>query len=342
MYLRTAGQWVHKTYTVVTEEALGRRMGAMGAGFSVQQSDVAANAPDKILSFPTSTPVKTVEPQAYGTPTLTLSNELSCAIDFPPWLLPDPEAPTGAAVPELYQYWNLSQWWPKCEGVPVRFSRVFFYFTNTLETPIPDDRPMWSVVQQYTTDDRPCVSDIDDGGEFDVDAIPKTFYFSMDDPVLIPFDDHGFPLMGVSFNHIGWVDQIPAQQVDAVSEPVLSADGDATASKPGPSTRSQSRLSRLLSTARRQTGSAPSSAPLTDGEEPEQPRPPKKRRIFRLVAFPPPGAPASLYAREARGERTLDIPEEVLDEALHIFLEPALGAVLILTSKNEIHRFDYA
>lgn len=329
---------MHKTYTIVTEEAHGRGKGPLKAGSTIKQTVVEQH---ELLSPSTPLPVETSQRQSNGTPTLTLSNELSSTIDFPSCLLPDPEAGPDVPAPELYQYWNLSQWWPKCEGVPVRFSRVFFYFTNTLETPWTDDLPKWHVVQHYTTEDRPCVSDTNDvpGNDVDIggDSRPNSFYFTMKDPVLIPFDEHGFPLMGVSFNHIGWVDQVSDHQAGTSSE---SASAGAPISLPGPSTRSQSRLSRILSTARRHTRSSSSSAPVTDESEPEQV--PKKRRVFRLVAFPPPGALASEHAREARGERMLDIPEEILDEALHVFLEPALGAVLILTSRNEMHRFDYA
>ena len=40
--------------------------------------------------------------------------------------------------------------------------------------------------------------------------------------------------------------------------------------------------------------------------------------------------------------RTLKVPRKILDEVYHVFVESSMGAVLLTTSRNEMHRFQFA
>ncbi len=65
-----------------------------------------------------------------------------------------------------------------------------------------------------------------------------------------------------------------------------------------------------------------------------------KKRVLRIVTFPEDG---DAFTGEASALiRTLTVPRRVLDNVCHLFVEPGMGAVLITTTKNELHRFQYA
>ncbi len=75
----------------------------------------------------------------------------------------------------------------------------------------------------------------------------------------------------------------------------------------------------------------------------------RTKRVLRLVAFPEPGVASdeeysmpALPSRAAQMRTLEDVPESRSRQAVHIFLEPAMAAVLITTSDNEMHRFNYA
>lgn len=64
-----------------------------------------------------------------------------------------------------------------------------------------------------------------------------------------------------------------------------------------------------------------------------------KKRVLRLVTFPEPGdAPLD----SSTLVRTLKVPRKILDNVCHVFVQPGTGAILLTTSKNELHRFQYA
>jgi len=62
--------------------------------------------------------------------------------------------------------------------------------------------------------------------------------------------------------------------------------------------------------------------------------------VLRIVTFPEDG---DAFEGEASSLiRTLTVPRRVLDNVCHLFVEPGMGAVLITTTQNELHRFQYA
>ena len=72
----------------------------------------------------------------------------------------------------------------------------------------------------------------------------------------------------------------------------------------------------------------------------------RKKRVLRLVSFPEVEQRAEPSGCEAKFV-TLDVPEDVLNSAYHLFVEPTLCSIVITTStafgcKNEIHTFPYA
>jgi len=233
-------------------------------------------------------------------PALVVSEEL----DMPSFIT-DPNI-------ELYQYWNLSQWWLRYTpathniAIPTRFSRVFFFYMHPHapdgQDQLSDEeekhqrRKAWHVVQYYTTSERPLSR--------------KVFVFQLLDCSTIRLGELGFPIMGASFNHLVWV------ETTTVTMPV---------------------------------GSVPISKDRWRGKRMNLKEETRTKRVLRLVAFPEPGVASdeeySMPAQPSRAAqmRTLeDVPESVLDKAVHIFLEPAMAAVLITTSDNEMHRFNYA
>lgn len=87
----------------------------------------------------------------------------------------------------LVQYWNLSQWWQKLDAtIPDRYSHVFL-FNHELTTV-----QTWTVVQSYTSADRP---------------LGSQFVIELTNPVILHTNGHAMPLVGPSFNHLAWIEE---------------------------------------------------------------------------------------------------------------------------------------
>lgn len=80
--------------------------------------------------------------------------------------------------------------------------------------------------------------------------------------------------------------------------------------------------------------------PHVDGSGPADET--RKKRVLQFVTFPDPLDSELRGDGKAHEFRTLDIPEEVLDVAYHVFLQPSLAAIMITTETNELHTYYYA
>jgi len=73
----------------------------------------------------------------------------------------------------------------------------------------------------------------------------------------------------------------------------------------------------------------------------------RSKRVLKIVSFPDPleldGSSRHADARVTTSFRSLeDVPEEVLDKASHLFVEPELASIMITTELDELHTFSYA
>lgn len=126
-------------------------------------------------------------------------------------------------------------------------------------------------------------------------------------PVLIPLGQYGLPILAQSFNHIGWIEETDIK-LDSVKNV-------------GRRAFRHMRGKRV------------------------------KKRTLKLVTFPDPGVSASpcVCAEAAHDKRetpfakpvALDVPEKVLNDAYHMFLDPAAGTITIATVNNSLHVFSY-
>ncbi|KLO07176.1 hypothetical protein SCHPADRAFT_932612 [Schizopora paradoxa] len=359
VYVMTNSLWIQKTYTIDSLYDLHRRVYAPTLSSAPLPLPSTSSSDDQQQQQQPETLPLTPWQQRYRTfrsdqtlaPQCTIQEELEM-----PSFVSNPHA-------ELYQYWNLSQWWLRYSltehgiDVPTRFSRIFFYYMHphrVLNTPnthnenpnpngvveeeeeddddddddasLSDEevdrqrKKAWHLVQYYTTSERPLSR--------------KVFVCPLYDCPTIRLGALGFPIMGASFNHCAWIE-------------------NTTVTVPVPNTMEGQSISGSLGSASgsrklpwRKDKEIASSAATAKEEEKVQTR---TKRVLRLVSFPEPGvSPDSEFTLRSLPERVPqmrdldDVPESVLDKAIHIFLEPALGAVLITTSDNEMHRYNYA
>ena len=153
-------------------------------------------------------------------------------------------------------YWNLSQWWQKFDNLPTRASHVSLHRTA-------NDK--WFIMQYYTSETLLFSHE------------PFAFWF--ENPVTLRTGFDVFPIIGLSFNHIVWI------------EKAKSGSGN------------------------------------------------RDKNVLRLASFPEPWDD-SLKRHESI--RDLDVPSDILDVTHQIFIEPALGSVIIISRFNEIHRIPFA
>ena len=62
--------------------------------------------------------------------------------------------------------------------------------------------------------------------------------------------------------------------------------------------------------------------------------------VLRVLSFPEPGM--DHQPMTSRLVRDLNVPEKILKLALHLFIEPALGCIIIIASDNVIYRVPFA
>lgn len=207
----------------------------------------------------------------------------------------------GDMIP--HTVWVLPQWWPTYAGVPLRTSTIILYLALAL-----DGTKTWRAAQHYS---------YASGNEGEGQAGPCSLVRSVIDiidPVLISLGHNGLPILAQSFNHLGWIEErVP----DELSSRKFSFGR-------------QSWLRR---------------------------KQPRKRRALKLVTFPDPGvSPLSQSCIRRKEDEaastvtcdctmlkavTLDIPESVLNDVYHMFLDPAAGTITLATEDNELHVYHY-
>lgn len=96
-----------------------------------------------------------------------------------------------------YLFWAIDQLpEPPYPEVPARISTIVLYITVPLSVldPTPDDKT-WRVAQYYSDKNGPCA--------------PARNFLTLRNPALSPndADEHGIPIICMSFNHFGWVEE---------------------------------------------------------------------------------------------------------------------------------------
>lgn len=172
---------------------------------------------------------------------------------------------------KVYYMFNVQQHWPKYEGVRSRRCHVIVYRDS-----LSENVKKWSIAQFFS----PTVP-------YDTTSLYR-WTFDITDPAVVKRkgpETMGdiWPLIGVSFNHMAWIEQFEA-------------------------------MGRGRPTGR-------------------------KLRQMKFMTFP---MPEELKDGAEALTTTLKIPKSVLELACHISVEPSLASVIVTTSKNEMHRFQYA
>lgn len=145
----------------------------------------------------------------------------------------------GLVVAETFAYrvWNMLPWWPTFNNVPYRTSTVVLYWTDH---PAPGEQ-RWKVAQHFATDRGPCPISAPDStsprsqsssprsststqrrtevlcagvveGKDDRQAVFKRCIVPLLDPVIVPFSDDRVPILGLAYNHVGWIEQVETRR----------------------------------------------------------------------------------------------------------------------------------
>lgn len=233
--------------------------------------------------------------------------------------------------------WVLPQWWPTYSSVQRRTSTIILYSAHAESEGSPFQQKIWRAAQHYSD---AVGQGVDGGAEDDcswsnatcdkqeLGGAPCSSVRSVVDitnPVLINLGS-GLPILAQSFNHLGWIEE---REVDLYDE--LETDGT-RARGVRPALQRLRRSSSRLILRRQKT---------------------RMRRSLKLVSFPDPGvSPRSPDC--TAGETnvcycscttlkpvTLDVPECVLNQTYHMFLDPAAGTITLATEDNELHVYQY-
>lgn len=142
----------------------------------------------------------------------------------------------------VYCVWNMLPWWPTFKSVPYRMSTVVLYCVNR---PAPGEQ-IWRIAQHYATDKGPgpihpldpptrsCAppehygmnSSLASTMQQDIrltnaegtknyieeQAVYKRCIVDLRDPVIAPFSDVHMPILGLDFNHVGWIEQVETRR----------------------------------------------------------------------------------------------------------------------------------
>lgn len=261
----------------------------------------------------------------------------------------------GELVP--HTVWVLPQWWPTFADVPLRTSTIILYISATADRSLARTRT-WRAVQHYSYASGP--GPAGSGGEGGtVRAGPCTdvrCVVEIDDPVLIPLGEHGLPILAHSFNHLGWIEE---REVELDFDGDMEEDFREASSSSSLSTARQ-RLSSLIpsidATQEKLVNLVSSMTPFRNNSNISRKRKGKnskgksaervlrRRRALKMVTFPDPGVSPikdETFSTKMRTV-TLDVPEHVLNEAYHIFIDPAVGTVTVATISNALHVFPYS
>ncbi|KAI5119398.1 hypothetical protein M0805_005941 [Coniferiporia weirii] len=218
--------------------------------------------------------------------------------------------------------WVLPQWWPTYPGVPRRISTIILFLA--IDETAAGLRRVWRAAQHYSdVVERGAEGGAEDNADWKgknreeelggVPCAPVRSVIEITDPVLISLGT-GLPILAQSFNHLGWIEE-----------------REENTCKGGRFGFKRLRSSRWM--------------PLRKA--------PRRRRTLKLVTFPDPGvSPRSqdCTADEIDGVDckcttlrpvTLDVPESVLEQVYHMFLDPAAGTITLATEDNELHVYQY-
>lgn len=209
--------------------------------------------------------------------------------------------------------WNCRQYWPLLPGVPERTSCIVLYDTVTPEG------TTWRVSQNYSptgTSDS-----VGSGTNTMASSAPVRFVATIANPVLTSFGQQNLPILGITFNHISWIELVPGKRLRSLGrkkmrrvmklltfpEPEAAYTSGLPALRLGGCdvTAGRSRSMRSITNMRRSSGSR--------------------------------------FGHDGVGlVKTLDVPERVLDKACHIIVDPTLGTVTITSTSNELFVYRYA
>lgn len=158
---------------------------------------------------------------------------------------PNPYLLGGLVVAETFAYrvWNMLPWWPTFNNVPYRTSTVVLYWTDH---PAPGEQ-RWKVAQHFATDSGPCPISTPDStsprslsssptnhpsprssastqrgseascvggveGKSQQQAVYKRCIIPLLDPAIVPFSDDRVPILGLAYNHVGWIEQVETRR----------------------------------------------------------------------------------------------------------------------------------
>ena len=143
-----------------------------------------------------------------------------------------------------YRVWNMLPWWPTF-NIAYRTSTVVLYWT-----PHPaSGQHRWKIAQHFATDEGPCPissspapiseapsllnfapsssrsssesapsSSLEGGGEkcsaesSRSRAVYKRCLVPLRDPVLVPNSEDSVPILGLAYNHVGWIEQVSVRR----------------------------------------------------------------------------------------------------------------------------------
>lgn len=163
----------------------------------------------------------------------------------PPYPNPNLLGLGGLVVAETFAYrvWNMLPWWPTFNNVPYRTSTVVLYWTDH---PAPGEQ-RWKIAQHFATDRGPCPISTTDStsprcfsplpgtrpsprptasnqrgteapyvggvkGKGEQQAVFKRCIVPLLDPVIVPFSDDRVPILGLAYNHVGWIEQVETRR----------------------------------------------------------------------------------------------------------------------------------
>lgn len=95
-------------------------------------------------------------------------------------------------------FWHIDQTPPHpYAGIPLRTSTVILYITVPEGNPDPNRR-IWRVMQYYSDRNGPCS--------------PTRSVVTLSRPAVSPYDADGDPILCISFNHLGWIEDFESEE----------------------------------------------------------------------------------------------------------------------------------
>ena len=238
---------------------------------------------------------------------VTLSRPVEGGLEMDVQTLPDTASTHSLVGASPLRVWICRQYWPLLPGVPERTSRIVLYDATTPEGTI------WRVSQNY--------SPTGTGDGLSSASDPKTpapirFVATIANPVLTSFGQQNLPILGITFNHISWIELVPVRRFRSFGR------------------KRAKRVMKLLTFPEPEAAMSSGPAALPVGSYWDN----TDDNIFGESNYED-----GFYENGGAGVvKTLDIPERVLDDACHIIVDPTLGTVTITSTSNELYVYRYA